>query len=90
MTSLHYRVAVSTAVLLLATAQLAGTQVVLGSDTKKSSLVPVSQKSPKAKAKTRMSACMDAWDRATQMSKQEWRETCKRTVKANPRLFDDP
>ena len=46
------------------------------------------QKADKAEAKSPMSRCMDTWDRATQMSKQEWKETCKRTIKENPGLYD--
>lgn len=41
-------------------------------------------------AKSPMQRCIDSWDRATQMSKQEWKETCKRTVKLNPDLFAKP
>lgn len=37
-----------------------------------------------------MQRCITSWDRATQMSKQEWKETCKRTVKANPDLYGRP
>jgi len=46
------------------------------------------QKTNKADAKTPMSRCMDTWDRAAQMSKEEWRETCKRTIKENPGLYN--
>jgi len=49
-----------------------------------------SAKSDKAGPKTPMERCIATWDRATQMSKQEWRETCKRTVKENPGLFNKP
>lgn len=42
----------------------------------------------KVEAKTPMGRCMDTWDRASQMSKQEWRETCKRTIKENPGLYN--
>ena len=45
-------------------------------------------KAGKADAKSPMTRCMDTWDRATQMSKQEWKETCKRTIKENPGLYD--
>jgi len=37
---------------------------------------------------TPMQRCLDAWDRATQMTKLEWRETCKRTVKEYPDLYN--
>ena len=46
------------------------------------------QKTDKAEAETPMSRCMATWDRATQMSKEEWRETCKRTIKENPDLYN--
>jgi hypothetical protein len=49
-----------------------------------------SAKSDKAGPKTPMERCIATWDRATQMSKQEWRETCKRTVKEYPDLFSKP
>ena len=48
------------------------------------------QKAGKAEAKSPMTRCMDTWDRATQMTKQEWKETCKRTIKENPGLYDKP
>jgi hypothetical protein len=44
----------------------------------------------KAVAKSPMTRCMETWDRATQMSKQEWKESCKRTVKEYPGLYDKP
>ena len=37
-----------------------------------------------------MSRCMATWDPSTQMSKQAWRETCKRMVKENPGLYSKP
>ena len=49
---------------------------------------PAQQKAGKAEAKSPMTRCMDTWDRAAQMSKQEWKETCKRTIKENPGLYD--
>ena len=49
---------------------------------------PAQQKTDKAEAKTPMDRCMDTWDRAAQMSKEEWRETCKRTIKENPGLYN--
>jgi hypothetical protein len=33
---------------------------------------------------------MDTWDRATQMSKEEWRESCKRSIQENPGLYTKP
>jgi hypothetical protein len=29
-------------------------------------------------------ACMDIWEPATHMSKQEWRATCRRTLRSTP------
>ena len=40
------------------------------------------------RTKTPMERCISNWDRATQMSKREWRETCRRTVKEYPDLFN--
>lgn len=37
-----------------------------------------------------MTRCMDTWDRATQMTKEEWRESCKRSIKENPELYTKP
>ena len=37
-----------------------------------------------------MTRCLETWDRATHMSKQEWKETCKRTVKEYPEIFNKP
>ena len=39
---------------------------------------------------TPMARCMATWDRSSQMSKREWKETCKRVVKNNPRLYNKP
>lgn len=55
--------------------------------------LPPQQKSGKAanaETKSPMRRCIDSWDRGTQMSKQEWKETCKRTVKLNPDLYAKP
>jgi hypothetical protein len=37
-----------------------------------------------------MRRCMATWDRSAQMSKQEWKETCKRVIKQNPSLYGKP
>ena len=37
-----------------------------------------------------MSRCLATWDPTSQMSKQEWRQTCKRVVKENPGLYSKP
>jgi hypothetical protein len=47
-------------------------------------------KSNKGWPRSPMERCIASWDRATQMSKQEWRETCKRTVKEYPDLYNRP
>lgn len=47
-------------------------------------------KSERPRPQTPMERCITSWDRATQMSKQEWKETCKRTVKENPDLYGRP
>jgi hypothetical protein len=48
------------------------------------------QKETKAEAKSAMTRCLETWDPAKQMSKQEWRESCERTTKQNPNLYDKP
>jgi hypothetical protein len=42
------------------------------------------------KAPSAMSRCLATWDRSSQMSKQEWKKTCRRVVKQNPGLYDKP
>jgi hypothetical protein len=37
-----------------------------------------------------MARCLATWDRSTQMSKREWKETCRRVVKTNPGLYNKP
>lgn len=71
---------VGIAVFLVVLAHAPGSSVAQGQDTQ--------QKAGKVEAKTPMGRCMDTWDRASQMSKQEWRETCKRTIKENPGLYN--
>jgi hypothetical protein len=39
---------------------------------------------------TPMARCLASWDRSTQMSKREWKETCRRVVKTNPGLYNKP
>jgi hypothetical protein len=48
------------------------------------------QKDSKAEAKSAMTRCIETWDPATQMSKKEWKESCERTTKENPNLYDKP
>jgi hypothetical protein len=42
------------------------------------------------KAVSPMARCMATWDRSSQMSKREWKQTCKRVVKNNPGLYNKP
>lgn len=46
--------------------------------------------STKSPSDTPLQRCIDTWDRSTQMTKEEWRETCKRTTKEYPTLFNKP
>ena len=43
-----------------------------------------------ARATSAMARCLATWDRSSQMSRREWRETCKRVVKTNPALYNKP
>ena len=49
-----------------------------------------SSKTGRPGKKSPMTRCLETWDRATQMSKQEWKETCKRTVKEYPDIYNKP
>jgi hypothetical protein len=42
------------------------------------------------RASSAMTRCLATWDRSSQMSRREWRETCKRVVKNNPGLYNKP
>jgi len=53
-------------------------------------VVPPQKKSTEAVDESAMTRCMATWDRATQMSKEEYRESCKRSIKENPELFTKP
>jgi hypothetical protein len=53
-------------------------------------VVPPKKKSTEAVDESAMTRCMDTWDRATQMSKEEWRESCKRSIQENPGLYTKP
>jgi hypothetical protein len=46
------------------------------------------QRGAKAQPNSSMSRCMATWDRSAQMSKQEWKETCKRVIRENPGLYN--
>jgi len=39
---------------------------------------------------TPMARCLATWSRSTQMSKREWKDTCRRVVKNNPNLYNKP
>ena len=41
-----------------------------------------------ARATSAMARCLATWDRSSQMSRREWKETCKRVVKTNPALYN--
>jgi hypothetical protein len=43
-----------------------------------------------APAVSPMARCLATWDRSSQMSKREWKESCKRVVKSNPGLYNKP
>jgi len=42
------------------------------------------------RATSAMARCLATWDRSSQMSRREWRQTCKRVVKNNPSLYNKP
>jgi len=72
--------AVAISVFLIALVHAPGPSIAQVQDTQ--------QKAGKVEGKSPMARCMDTWDRAAQMSKQEWKETCKRTIKENPGLYN--
>jgi hypothetical protein len=39
---------------------------------------------------TPISRCLATWNRTSGMSKKQWKATCKRVVKENPRLYNKP
>jgi hypothetical protein len=51
---------------------------------------PLQQGVSRVRATTPMARCLATWDRSTQMSKREWKETCRRVVKNNPGLYNKP
>ena len=73
---------VGMSVFLIFLAHAPGPSIAQGQDTQ--------QKAGKVEAKTPMGRCMDTWDRATQMSKEEWRESCRRSIRENPGLYTKP
>jgi hypothetical protein len=44
----------------------------------------------RVRATSAMTRCLATWDRSSQMSRREWKETCKRVVKNNPGLYNKP
>jgi hypothetical protein len=53
-------------------------------------VVPPKKNSTEQVDESAMTRCMDTWDRATQMSKEEWRESCRRSIRENPGLYTKP
>ena len=48
------------------------------------------ERAAQARPNSSMHRCMATWDRSAQMSKQEWKETCKRVIRDNPGLYGKP
>lgn len=44
----------------------------------------------RVRAASAMARCLATWDRSSQMSRREWKETCRRVVKNNPGLYNKP
>jgi hypothetical protein len=53
-------------------------------------VVQPKKKSTEAVDESALTRCMDTWDRQTQMTKEEYRESCKRSIQENPELFTKP
>ena len=53
-------------------------------------MVQPKKKSTEDVDQTAMARCLETWDRATQMTKDEWRESCKRSIQENPGLYTKP
>jgi hypothetical protein len=49
---------------------------------------PAQRSVERVRATTPMARCLASWDRSTQMSKREWKDTCRRVVKTNPGLYN--
>jgi hypothetical protein len=47
-----------------------------------------SAKAPELSKERRLSLCVESWDAATHMSKQEWRIACQRSIKDYPDAFE--
>jgi hypothetical protein len=52
----------------------------------KGSLIFIASRGESAR-QARMRRCMQSWDLATQMSKREWRNTCRRVIIQQPYMF---
>lgn len=48
------------------------------------------ERAAQARPNSSMQRCMATWGRSAQMSKQEWKETCKRVIRDNPGLYGKP
>jgi hypothetical protein len=65
-------------------------ETVSAAQTRKPSVAQVQVQSGKSgKATTPMERCLEVWDPFTRMTKQEWRATCKRTVRDYPDLYKE-
>ena len=53
-------------------------------------VVQPKKKSTEDVDQTAMARCLETWDRATQMTKEEWRESCRRSIQENPGLYTKP
>jgi hypothetical protein len=45
-------------------------------------------KAPEVSKERKLSLCVESWDAATHMSKQEWRIACQRSIKDYPDAFE--
>ena len=61
-----------------------------GSVLEQAQVVQPKKKSTEDVDQTAMARCLETWDRATQMTKEEWRESCKRSIQENPGLYTKP
>jgi hypothetical protein len=47
-----------------------------------------STKAPELSKERKLSLCVESWDAATHMSRQEWRIACQRSIKDYPDAFE--
>ena len=45
-------------------------------------------KAPELSKERKLSLCVESWDAATHMSKQDWRVACQRSIKDYPDAFE--